>query len=130
MSENSGTLIVKTFTADEAIPIEGANITVRNSDRAGARVLYFVQTDSSGVSELLNLPAPNISYSLSPGPNTVPYSQYNVIVEKEGYYTKTIRDVPIFSGIGAVLPVNMIPMSKDRISYVENNSVITENDKL
>ena len=130
MSENSGTLLVKAFTANEAIPIEGANITVRNSESGSPKILYFVQTDNSGISELLNLPAPNISYSLSPGANTLPYSQYDVIVEKDGYYTKTIKDVPIFSGIGAALPIDMIPITEDRISYIQNNSTITENDKL
>ena len=130
MSENSGTLIIKTFTADEAIPISDAAIRVQGSEASNQRVIYLVETDKSGLSERLYLPAPNISYSLSPGRGIEPYSKYDVTVKKDGYYTKTIKDVPIFSGIGAVLPINMIPITSSPVSQLENNAIITENDKL
>ena len=130
MSDNYGTLVIKTFAANEAVPIPSSKVTIRGAEGVNSNIIRFILTDKDGITEDIKLPAPNITYSLTPNSKIQPYSRYDVKIEKEGYYDKTIQDVPIFAGIKAVLPVNMIPLTESEISNTENSSVISENENL
>ena len=57
------------------------------------------------------LPSPLRDYSLAPSPSEVPYSVYDVEVSRDGYYTKRVNGVAIFSGTDSMQPINMIPIS-------------------
>ena len=131
MEKSHGTLTIRSYAADEAVPIEGADVTVNGVDNNNQDILFFVSTDMDGLSPKLILPTPNVSYSLTPGQTVTPYSKYDVTVEKSGYYTKRIRDVAIFSGIDALLPINMIPITPGENSPTESNSsTVIENENL
>ena len=73
-------------------------------------------------------------YSTSPGASEAPYSVYNAEISKYGFYPKRIDNIPIFNGISAVLPIEMIPLSYENdgsISEQNNlNSTIYENENL
>ena len=131
MEAGTGTLYIRAFTGEEAIPIENAEINVRGVDKDNSDLVFFVTTDRNGLSPVLTLQTPNLDYSLSPGQSVIPYSKYDVTVEKSGYYTKLINDVAIFPGTNALLPINMIPITPgSNAPFDSNNSTVTENDKL
>ncbi|MBQ8371950.1 MAG: hypothetical protein IJX38_03315 [Clostridia bacterium] len=135
MEENSsGALMVRVYIADEAVPIEGAVVRISGAEESNAEVQHSLLTDSDGVTPTVSLPTPPKSGSLAPNSPTAAYAIYDVIVGADGFYTKRIRSVAVFSGVLAVLPVNMIPF----VSYADGgsyprgsiNATVRENERL
>lgn len=131
---SSGTLIVRVFAAEEAIPIADSIVRIVGAEELNRDIQYSVVTDEDGVTPVVTLPTPAKSYSLSPGSPEPVYSVYDVTVMKENYYTKVVRNVAVFSGVESVLPVNMIPYVsyRDGGSYPRGNinATVTENENL
>ncbi len=119
-----GRLVVWVTASNGGIPIEGALVTVYNADTAGEAVVVR-STDIDGRTEIFELDAPPRELSETPENGGVrPYSIYNVDVRKDGYFDVSNQEVPIFDGILAVLPVNMIPLSEGDSSELEPQSGI------
>ncbi len=135
MNYNSfGNISVRTYTASEALPIAGSLVKIYGTDDYNKDVQYSLLTDNDGITKSISLPAPSAAYSSAPGAGETPYSVYNVEITKNGYYPKRIDNVPIFSGINALLPIEMIPLSYasdgSLINQKNLNSVIYENENL
>ena len=132
--DSYGSLQVRTYTASGALPIVGAIVRIKGAEEANSYIQYSVLTNNDGLTPLISLPTPSKEFSLSPTPGEAPYSVYDVEISAEGYYTKQIRNVPVFSGIKAILPIEMIPLTygEDGSINPQNNlnSTIYENDKL
>ncbi len=112
-SESIGFLVVEAKTANGALPVEGAKVSVYEyaqgeNDKSGA-LLYSVLTDQDGMTPKLALDAKSKELSMTPG-NKNPFTVYNIIVEKEGYYNNSYINAPIFQGITSVQPVELIPL--------------------
>lgn len=105
-----GTLVVRAVTAGGAFPVEGANITVYGADANNSEVRYAVLSDSSGQSERLLLPAPSASLSRTPG-SVTPYSTYDIVVQKDGYYLHKAFGVPVFADVVSIQTVELVPQS-------------------
>lgn len=118
----TGYLIVHVTTASGAIPLEGAQVGIREyspqNDMGGAFVASLV-SGPDGNTELLSLPTHPKSESLVAG-NAIPYSTYVAEVRLEGYSDQTFIGIPIFDGIVAIQPVNMIPLPEDRSAVPES----------
>jgi len=109
----TGYLRVSVRAAREALPIPGALVLVYSSDREGdsTGVLYSLRTDEDGLTEVIPLPAPPASQSMTPG-DPAPFGRYNITVQKEGYGTVENVGAPIFDGILSVQPVMLVPLSE------------------
>ena len=131
---DKGKLYVRAYTASGALPVPGAVIKITGADENNRYITFSRLTDVNGVVLFDNLPAPTVGYSLAPSPSEIPYSVYDVEASKEGYYSKKINDVAIFSGEDAVLPINMIPISinGDGSMYPRDtlDTTVTENEFL
>jgi hypothetical protein len=80
------------------LPLESGNIT-----------LFDGITDISGSSERIVLPAPPRSLSSSPNNgNVLPYSAYTLYIEHPSFVRSLFNNVPVFSGIESVQPVQML----------------------
>ena len=119
-NENTGQgiLVVHVTTARGAIPLEGALVNVRQDapDENGIRgdVIAALTTGTDGNTEPLTLPAPQRSQSLTPNHGAEkPFSTYHVEVQLEGYYTQNYANVPIFDGIAAIQPADLIPLPEN-----------------
>jgi len=99
-----GTLMVEARSADEALPIDGATIIIRNQDEQKE-----ITTDGNGQSAVFQIEAPDRERTLSPDIPTPHYSTVEVLVSKPGFVTNIIKNVPIFDGVDAYLPVHMLP---------------------
>lgn len=108
---SSGSLIVSVYSARGAIPIPDALVTIRGSDKDSSGVISVLKTDQSGNTPKITLPTPPAAESESPG-NVKPFATYNIEVDKEGFYPRQFLDVPVFSGITSIQPVNLIPLSE------------------
>ncbi len=111
-----GFLIVRATTARGAIPIEGALVSVRNydpefQDRRGD-VVFSTVTNRDGNTPPIPLAAPPRESSLTAG-NANPFTSYLVEVYNEGYSTQNYINVPIFDGITAIQPADLIPLPEN-----------------
>lgn len=106
----SGSLIVRTFTAQGALPVEGAAVTVRSAGEGGTPFLQTVYTDESGRTPILILDTPPAASSLSPG-GARPYATYDIRVEKDGFFLHENHAVPVFSGVFSIQNAELIPLS-------------------
>ena len=104
-----GTLIIQTSVANGALPIQGAKATVT---RPGGETVATLFTDNSGKTMPLRLSAPAASASQTPGSGT-PYSKYNILVEKDGYYSDKFLNVPVFDGIESIQNVSLLPLGEN-----------------
>ena len=109
--DDFGTLRVRATSASGALPISGAVIHIIGADEENRDFAKSLITDNDGITPKVDLPTPKKSYSLTPEDEETPYSLYDVEAVADGYYTKRIVGVAIFSGINAILPLNMIPTS-------------------
>ncbi len=132
--EDFGTLSVITTSANSSLPIEGTLVRISGIQEENSFIDYSVVTDIDGISERVSLPAPSKSFSLSPGAPEVPYGLYRIEVRNQGFFTKIIENVPVFSGINTSLPVNMIPspIHVKNIEYPRNtlDTFVKENENL
>ena len=120
--DSFGSMIVKALVAEEAFPVEDAVVRISGSDVQNTDVKFTLFTDEDGVTQSVTLPTSDKSNSETPD-GGIPCYNYDVIVSKDGYYTKVIRNVSVFPGILSVLTVNMIPY----ISYADGGRYPREN---
>lgn len=106
-----GTLIIQASVANGALPIQGAKATVTRPDGETVATLF---TDNSGKTMPLRLSAPAASASQTPGCDT-PYSKYNILVEKDGYYSDKFLNVPVFDGIESIQNVSLLPLGENAL---------------
>ena len=104
--EGSGGLRVSVRTADSALPIADARVSVW--ENGGGTPIATLSTDRSGNTDVLALPAPRAAASLSPGGGEA-YAVYRLTVESEGYYLHENTSVPIFDGVLSLQNAALIP---------------------
>ena len=113
-SVGTGYLVVQVTTASNAIPLEGARVTVRQADGNG-RVLYERRSGRDGRTERMALSAPLKTASLRPSA-ALPYGIYSIEVSLPDYETAFYESVPIFDGITALQQANLIPLPENGTS--------------
>ena len=123
MPNSSGTLRVRTYTAGGALPVADAVVRVIGASEDVRLVSYSSLTDRDGLSDLFTLPTPDVRYSMSPNPAEQPYSLYDIEVTADGYFTKRINGVSLFSGINSIQLVNMTPGSGSIVEEYPRGSV-------
>ena len=108
-----GFLRVSVRSANGAVPVPDAQVTIyaADEDNANTGVLYSLRTDESGLTPLIELPAPSRIESMTPGSPT-PYARYNIEVKKDGYGGVSNLGAPIFDGVVSTQPVLLVPLSE------------------
>ena len=121
-----GQLKVQCFRGESAVPVDGCRITVTpttneqvaninqqanntntpNNNQSVTNKTTNLITDSSGITPTVDLEAPPLEYSQEPT-NNLPYSLYDVIVEREGFNQVSIRGVQVFPESTALQQVNL-----------------------
>lgn len=120
-----GSLVVNVGIANEARPIKGALVRISGADEDNKEIKRSLITDNDGVTQKIELPAKNRSYSLSPGSIETPYSRYDLEIEKEGFYTKRISGISVFSGVESIQIISMIPASDNRVEFFPDGNINT-----
>lgn len=114
-----GRLVFQITTAGGAIPLEGAEITLRStrspSDGSGGEVIAVLYTGGDGKSEVLTLPAPAKSLSLEPARDgaPIPYALYNADVRLRGFFDQSYIRIPVFDGITSIQRASLIPLPEN-----------------
>lgn len=108
--EHVGFIKVAVSTAQQAVPLPGSKVTIASGEE---HVDFYaeLQTDISGNTPVVTVPAPSRTLSQTPGGTVRPYYRYSIDVELPGYDIVNITDVPVFEGILSLQPVSMVPAS-------------------
>ena len=105
----SGTLQIETSAAGRAFAVNSARVIIFLPLDSGNITLYDGLTDISGLTDKVILPAPRRSLSTSPDiGNAVPYAVYTVYVEHPSFVRSIFSNVPVFSGVESIQPVEML----------------------
>jgi len=76
-SVSTGTLRIEARSLIGYRPLAGGTVTVQET--ASQQTIEVLQTDESGNTPIITLPAPALELSLTPERITAPYSEYTVI---------------------------------------------------
>ena len=108
-ASDRGQLQIQIVSQIQNRPIRGAQISISYTGAPG-QPLEQVQTNSSGQTEMLELAAPPVEYSLQPSVEQ-PYSEYNLNVEAEGYEPVEVSGSEILSGEISRQKIELRPLS-------------------
>lgn len=106
---SSGEIKISVVSSLGYIPVAGATVTISFAGDPETP-LYTLTTDISGETEVIDLPAPPISYSLDPDTEIQPYSEYNILVEAEGYEPVYVSGSEILAERLSLQPIRMNPL--------------------
>ena len=105
-NSSTGRLTVTVRSANGALPVEGALVTVTKD----GSIIAVTTSDLSGNTEILEIITPPKSASLTPGFVGLPYATVFIEVDKDGFYSGQYIEVPVFPDILTVQPVNLLPL--------------------
>lgn len=91
------------------MPIPDATVSIYDTGEPDV-LLESLTTNSSGQTDVVELPAPPLEWSLEPSEQQ-PYSQYNISVTAPGYEPILISGAEIFADQLSYQPVRMNPLS-------------------
>lgn len=106
-----GCLSVETRVADEALPIEGVRIIIRDESH---NILAEYTTDASGQTEDICLEAPDRENSQAPEGPMPRYRTVQVEIIKPGFTSMEVDHVQVYDGVDSYLPIHMYPESEGR----------------
>ena len=103
--KGKGGLIVVVNEA-QSRPLKNAKVIVRDS--ATGQKLAEVTTDISGKTDVIELPAPLKSESLSPSGERIVYGLYDINVSAENFIDYNLKDIPVFDSVVSIQTVNLL----------------------
>ncbi len=104
----TGFLQVKVST-QSALPVENALIKIIDSKTMQVLDEYTTYTDISGNTQKLELDTIDKSLSQNPDETEIPYKNYNVSIEKNGFIIGEIIGLQIFDGILSIQNIDLLP---------------------
>jgi len=111
LSENaqSGILRIETYASDRVFGVGSTRVMIFLPLESGNVTVFDGITDISGLTDRVRLPAPNRELSMTPrGDKVLPFAEYSVYVEHPSYVRAIFNNVPVFSGIESIQPVQML----------------------
>ena len=103
-----GFLQINVVSQPTSFPISNASISISYTG-VPEQTLEQIQTDSSGQTEIIELAAPPLEYSLNPNNEIQPYSEYTLTVTAPGYEAVSISGAEILADTTALQRVSMRP---------------------
>lgn len=105
-----GRLQINVTSSLGLIPIPDATVSISYTGVPDTTI-ERITTDSSGQTQIIDLPAPPLEYSVEPS-ESMPYSEYNIQVEAPGYETVNISGTEILPDVTALQPITMNPLAR------------------
>lgn len=108
---DQGTLQI-TILSDQNVPIESARVSISFTADPD-RTVEEVQTDSIGKTQVLDLAAPPVEYSLNAASEVQPYSEYTIQITAPGYEPLTVSGIEILSSQLSLQSVRLRPIAPE-----------------
>ena len=105
----TGFLRINVTSSLGQIPVKDATVSITYTGEPG-RVLEELTTDESGLTDTIELPAPDISYSLDPESEVQPYSEFTITVTASGYEPVIVSGSEILAESLSTQPIRMNPL--------------------
>lgn len=105
---DKGQLMVQVNSNTGAKPISDASVEISYTGDPES-VIEKIETNEDGQTEDIELAAPPLEYSMSPGENQ-PYAEYTVKISAPGYEPVTVSGAQILSGVRGIQNVRMQPL--------------------
>ena len=123
-----GSVRFRTYTARNALPVEGARVILSKMIGGSRHTFYDIITDSSGLTPVLELPAPSASLSQTPVVTVQPYSLYDAEITAKGFIPVSIRSLPVFEGIISIQRAALVPSAgtNEREEITESEPDLSE----
>lgn len=115
---DKGRLQINLVSDITAYPIQGARISISYTG-IPETPLEQLTTDSSGQTDMIDLAAPPLEYSLDPENEIQPYSEYTLQISAAGYESVSIAGAEILPHVTALQNVSMKPVDNQE----ENESI-------
>ena len=112
IAEEKGYMVVRASTARGAIPLENAAVSIRGATPENSGMLFSLSTNSDGLTQKIELPAPARYLSEIPGA-PAPYSLWNIDVFKDRYIPVSFQNVPVYSSVVSIQPAVMVPLPEN-----------------
>lgn len=106
---DKGRLQINLVSDITAYPIQGARISISYTG-IPETPLEQLTTDSSGQTDMIDLAAPPLEYSLDPENEIQPYSEYTLQISAAGYESVSIAGTEILPNVTALQNVSMKPV--------------------
>lgn len=106
---DKGRLQINLVSDITAYPIQGARISISYTG-IPETPLEQLTTDSSGHTDMIDLAAPPLEYSLDPENEIQPYSEYTLQISAAGYESVSIAGTEILPHVTALQNVSMKPV--------------------
>ena len=103
-----GQLMVQVNSNTGAKPISDASVEISYTGDPES-VIEKIETNEDGQTEDIELAAPPLEYSMSPGENQ-PYAEYTVKISAPGYEPVTVSGAQILSGVRGIQNIRMQPL--------------------
>lgn len=107
-SSYAGGLRINVTSSLGLIPIQNATVTISYTGVPDVTI-EKINTDSSGQTEEIELPAPPLDYSMEPVEQQ-PYSEYNIQVDAPGFESVMVSGTEILPDVTAVQPIQLNPL--------------------
>ncbi|MGN0612916.1 MAG: hypothetical protein ACI4JB_03370 [Porcipelethomonas sp.] len=124
-NDSFGYLKVSVKTGNGGLPLAGSLVTVSEIKDGKENIIKIMNTDSSGATEILKLPAPK-NYLGNTPQGYEQFSKYNISAYNKGYFRETSVDAPIFDGITSIQNFNLIP---EPFEYDSGDNVIVDSNQ-
>ena len=105
----TGYIQVRAYESFALLPLENVAITVTDQD---GTAIAMRLTDRNGRIGPIEIPVPEISYSLAPDPGEKPFTNVNLYARKKGYEQIENENLQVFSGITTDQNLEMIPLAE------------------
>lgn len=106
---DKGRLQINIVSDITTFPIADAKISISYTGVPDSS-LEQLETDSSGQTETIELPAPPVEYSLNPENEQQPYSEYTLQVTAPGFESISIAGTEILSDVTAIQNIRLKPI--------------------
>jgi len=105
----TGRLKIQCFRGNDYIPIDGAKITVKGTEGAENLGSIDLVTDAVGLTQEIDLTTPPLEYSLDVNNDKMPYSLYDITVERNGFKPIIIKGCQVLPTRTAYQICNLEP---------------------
>jgi len=105
---DKGRLQINITSGPTAFPVTDATISISYTG-VPENTLEQVTTDSSGQTEVIELDAPPVEYSLDPRNEVQPYSEYTLTVTAPGFESVSISGTEILADVTALQNITLRP---------------------
>lgn len=110
-----GRLQINITSQTTSFPVTDATISISYTGVPGS-TLEQVRTNSSGQTEVLDLAAPPVEYSLNPNTEVQPYSEYTLDVTAPGFEPVSISGTEILADVTALQNIQMRPSEPNEVN--------------